>query len=113
VDAEWDHWERVGEIPPTGSPLPPAEFAASPAQLHNVGYLEANADAAVKGLELARLSQAPRLAQGTLEGVERAVDRLRREYSSIPPGGPHAARRTAPAAPQRAAGRAAHPRAAS
>ncbi len=85
VDAEWDHWERVGEVPPTGSPLPPGEFAASPAQLHDVGYLEANADAAVKGLELARLSQPPRLAQGTLEGVQRAVDRLRREYSSIPP----------------------------
>jgi tetratricopeptide (TPR) repeat protein len=84
VDAEWDHWEHVGTLP-IASPLPPAEFATSPTQLHDVRFLEANADAAVKGLELARLSQAPRLAQGTLEGVQRAVDRLRREYSSIAP----------------------------
>jgi tetratricopeptide (TPR) repeat protein len=85
VNAEWDEWERLGRIPPTASPLPPAEVAQDSAQLQNVGYLEGSADETAKRLKLARLGTPPRLGHGTLEGVQRAVDRLRREYSSIRP----------------------------
>jgi tetratricopeptide (TPR) repeat protein len=82
---EWDEWTRVGVTPPTASPFPPAELTDDPAQLVDASYLQRSADAMVEGSRLARMDDKPRLHSGTLEGVQRAVDRLRREYSSMRP----------------------------
>jgi tetratricopeptide (TPR) repeat protein len=80
---EWDEWERVGRRPPTAGPFPPAELVDDPAQLRDVHLLQDGADATPEGL--ASMEGRPRFHQGTLESVRHAVDRLRREYSSIRP----------------------------
>jgi tetratricopeptide (TPR) repeat protein len=78
---EWDECERLGVRPlAAGSPLP-AELADDPAQLQDVDFLTGHARAANQD----SLNETPRLHQGALEGAQRAVDRLRREYSSIRP----------------------------
>jgi tetratricopeptide (TPR) repeat protein len=85
VIREWDEWERLAVHPPAASPSPPAELADDPAQLRDPRFLEAYAGTADQGFEGSQMGGRPRLGQGTLEGVNRAVDRLRREYSSIRP----------------------------
>jgi tetratricopeptide (TPR) repeat protein len=77
---EWDEWDRLGVRPAAGS-LPPAELADDPAQLQDAGFLDGHARAASQE----SLNETPRLHQGALEDAQRAVDRLRREYSSIRP----------------------------
>jgi tetratricopeptide (TPR) repeat protein len=78
---EWDEWDRFGVRPPAASSPPPAELADDPAQLQDAGFLDGYARAADQGL----LNETPRLHQGALQDAQRAVDRLRREYSSIRP----------------------------
>ena len=82
---EWDEWERVGRRPPTAGPFPPAELVDDPAQLRDVHLLQDGADATPEGPTVASMEGRPRFHQGTLESVRHAVDRLRREYSSIRP----------------------------
>jgi tetratricopeptide (TPR) repeat protein len=82
---EWDEWNRLGAwLPVAGSP-PPAELTDDPAQLQDAGFLEGHARAAGQGYDGGQVNEAPRLHQGALEGAQQAVDRLRREYSSIRP----------------------------
>jgi tetratricopeptide (TPR) repeat protein len=82
---EWDEWERLGVRPPAASRLPPAELTDEPTQLQDARFLENLPDEAVPGFDGRPRRKRPRLGQGTLEGAQRAVDRLRREYSSIRP----------------------------
>jgi tetratricopeptide (TPR) repeat protein len=85
VNAEWDDWERRGATPPTVSSLPPAELAACTEQLTDVGFLKATSDAAVEAMELARYAAVPGVGAGTLESIDRTIDRLCRDYPSTPP----------------------------
>jgi tetratricopeptide (TPR) repeat protein len=78
---EWDECERLGVRPPVAGSPPPAELADDPAQLQDVGFLDGYDCAASHDSP----NETPRLHQGALEDAERAVDRLRREYSSIRP----------------------------
>jgi tetratricopeptide (TPR) repeat protein len=78
---EWDEWDRLGVRPAMAGSLPPAELADDPAQLQDAGFLDGHARAASQE----SLNETPRLHQGALEDAQRAVDRLRREYSSIRP----------------------------
>jgi tetratricopeptide (TPR) repeat protein len=81
---EWEEWDRLGARPPIAGPLP-AELADDPAQLQDADFLEGSARAVGQSDDGGQVNQTPRLHQGALEGVQRAVDRLRREYSSIRP----------------------------
>jgi DNA-binding XRE family transcriptional regulator len=85
VTREWDDWERLGGMPPTVSVLPPAELAASPAQLTNASFLEAIGDGAMEATELAQHAEASSIGAGTLESLDRAVDRLCRDYPTTRP----------------------------
>ena len=85
VSDEWDDWERLGRMPPTASIPPPAEVAASPAQLSNASFLEALSDDAMEATELARHAEASSIGAGTLESLDRAIDRLARDYPSTRP----------------------------
>jgi tetratricopeptide (TPR) repeat protein len=92
VIREWEYWGHLGTTPPTGGLLtpdgmaPPAEVAATPAELADVAFLEAAADGgAVEAAELAREAEASDIGAGTLENIDLAVDRLRRNYASAPP----------------------------
>jgi tetratricopeptide (TPR) repeat protein len=60
--------------------LSPAEVIAAPDRLGDIGFLEAASDGAVEAMELARYTAAPGVGAGTLETIERAVDRLCRDY---------------------------------
>jgi tetratricopeptide (TPR) repeat protein len=82
---EWDEWERLGVRPSAGSRVSPAELTDDPTQLQDARFLEDLTDEAVPGSDGRPRRRRPRLGQGTLEGAQRAVDRLRREYSSIRP----------------------------
>ena len=82
---EWDEWERLSIRPPVAGSPSPADLADDPAQLQDARFLESYARATGQGLDGGQLNEMPRLHQGALEGVQRAVDRLRREYSSIRP----------------------------
>ena len=85
VSDEWDDWERLGGMPPTASIPPPAEVAASPAQLSNASFLEALSDDVMEATELARHAEASSIGAGTLESLDRAIDRLARDYPSTHP----------------------------
>jgi tetratricopeptide (TPR) repeat protein len=85
VNQEWNEWERRGTGPPTSTTLPPAELTAVPDQLGDVAFLEAASDGAVEAMELARYAAAPGVGSGTLESIERAVDRLCRDYPNTMP----------------------------
>jgi tetratricopeptide (TPR) repeat protein/DNA-binding XRE family transcriptional regulator len=85
VTDEWDDWERLGGMPPTVSIPPPAEIAASPAQLSSASFLEALNEDAMEATELARQAEASSIGTGTLESLDRAIDRLARDYPSTPP----------------------------
>jgi tetratricopeptide (TPR) repeat protein len=92
---EWDEWERLGARPSVaGAPLP-AELVDDSAQLQDPRFLEGYARAVGQGLDGGQANETPRLHQGALEGAQQAVDRLRREYSSIRPAvlAPRAERR--------------------
>jgi tetratricopeptide (TPR) repeat protein len=78
---EWDEYERLGVRPPVAGSPPPAELADDPAQLGDASFLDGHAPATGQDY----LNETPRLHQGALEDGQRAVDRLRREYSSIRP----------------------------
>jgi tetratricopeptide (TPR) repeat protein len=82
---EWDEWERLGIRPPVAGSPSPAELVNDPAQLQDARFLEGYVRAVGQSLDRGQVDETPRLRQGALEGVQRAVDRLRREYSSIRP----------------------------
>jgi tetratricopeptide (TPR) repeat protein len=86
VNQEWNEWERRGNGPPASTMLPPAELTVVPDQLADVSFLEAASDGAVEAMELARFAAAPGVGLGTLESIERAVDRLCRDYPNTMPG---------------------------
>jgi tetratricopeptide (TPR) repeat protein len=85
VNQEWNEWERRGTGPPTSTTPPPAELTTIPDRLADVGFLEAASDGAVEAMELARYAAAPGVGLGTLESIERAVDRLCRDYPNTMP----------------------------
>jgi tetratricopeptide (TPR) repeat protein len=82
---EWDEWERLSVRQSIAASPLPAELVDDPAQLQDAGFLEGYARAAGQGLDGGRVNETARLHQGALEGAQRAVDRLRREYSTIRP----------------------------
>jgi len=85
VNQEWNEWERRGTGPSTVTTLPPAELTRAPDQLADVGFLEAASDGAVEAMELARYAAVPGVGSGTLESIDRAVDRLCRDYPNTMP----------------------------
>jgi tetratricopeptide (TPR) repeat protein len=82
---EWDEWDRFGARPPVVGSPPPAELADDPAQLQDADFLAGFDRAAGQGYDGGQVHETPRLHRGALEGAQRAVERLRREYSSIRP----------------------------
>jgi tetratricopeptide (TPR) repeat protein len=85
VSQEWDDWERSGMGSPTARILPPAELSTVPDRLGEVGFLEAASDGAIEAMELARDVAAPGVGAGTVESIDRAVDRLCRDYPTMHP----------------------------
>src|SRR6266508_5047903 len=86
VLAEWQVWERTGQRPLI-EPLPPAEVLADPVHLTGRQDLVVVQEPDVTDvLELARQAEASDLGGGTLEMVDRAVDRFCREYPKAAPG---------------------------
>jgi hypothetical protein len=85
VLAEWQVWEQTGQRPTT-DPLPPAEILSDPLHLSDPQDLivvqEANSD---EVLELARQAEASDPGGGTLEMIDRTVDRLCRDYPTAVP----------------------------
>jgi hypothetical protein len=85
VLAEWDVFERTGQRPLV-EPLPPAEMLPDAANLTGpedlVVVQEGNL---VDVLELARQAEASDLGGGTLEVVDRTVDRFCRDYPTAAP----------------------------
>jgi hypothetical protein len=85
VLAEWDVFERTGQRPLV-DPLPPAEM------LHDAANVTGPEDLVVvqEGdlvdvLELARQAEASDLGGGTLEVIDRTVDRFCRDYPTAAP----------------------------
>jgi hypothetical protein len=85
VLAEWQVWEQTGQRPTT-DPLPPAEILSDPLHLSGPQDLivvqEPNSDDV---LELARQAEASDLGGGTLEVIDRTVDRFCRDYPTAAP----------------------------
>ena len=85
VLAEWQVWERTGQRPLI-DPLPPAEVLADPVHLTGPQDLVIMQESDVTDvLELARQAEASDLGGGTLEMVDRTVDRFCREYPKAAP----------------------------
>jgi len=83
---EWDRWQHGGMAPPRGTLLSPAELIATPAQAADPTYLESLERQLPEALLLGREAEASDIPTGTLETVDRAVDRFCRDYPSTPPG---------------------------
>jgi hypothetical protein len=75
VNREWDDWKRLGISPQQGSAPPPAALLANPAQIPDASQLKTLSDDAAEAIELAEHAEASSIGAGTLEGLERAVDR--------------------------------------
>lgn len=85
VLAEWQVWERTGQRPLI-EPLPPAEILADPVHLTGPQDLVVVQEPDVNDvLEFAQQAEASDLGGGTLEMVDRAVDRFCREYPTATP----------------------------
>jgi tetratricopeptide (TPR) repeat protein len=85
VLAEWDVFERTGQRPLV-DPLPPAEVLADPLNASGPEDLVVVHEAdLVDVLELARQAEASDLGSGTMEMIDRTVDRLCREYPTAAP----------------------------
>jgi hypothetical protein len=86
VLAEWQVWEQTGRRPLV-DPLPPAEVLSDPVHVTGLQDLAVvQASNATDVLELARQAEASDLGGGTLEVIDRSVDRLCREYPTVAPG---------------------------
>jgi len=82
---EWATWERTGQRPLV-DPLPPAELLPDPANPTGPQDLVVvQGPDAMDVLELARQAEASDLGVGTLEMVDRTVDRFCRDYPTAPP----------------------------
>ena len=85
VLAEWEAFQRTGQRPPA-DPLPPAELLPDAANVTGPEDLVVVQEAdLVDVLELARQAEASDLGGGTLEVVDRAVDRFCRDYPTVSP----------------------------
>jgi tetratricopeptide (TPR) repeat protein len=85
VLAEWDIFERTGQRPLV-DPLPPAEMLPDAANLSGPEDLVIVQEAdLVDVLELARQAEASDLGGGTLEVIDRTVDRFCRDYPTAAP----------------------------
>jgi transcriptional regulator with XRE-family HTH domain len=82
VNREWDDWKRLGISPQQGSAPPPAELLANPAQVTDARKLTALSDEPTEAMELAEHAEASSIGAGTLDGLDRAVDRSCRDYPS-------------------------------
>jgi hypothetical protein len=71
VNAEWDDWERRGMRPPT--------LDIHPRDENGVGAADTGA------AELARQAETSAIGSGTLEHLDRTIDRLCCDYPSTPP----------------------------
>jgi tetratricopeptide (TPR) repeat protein len=86
ADAEWR--ARSSPVPPGG--LAPGDEPAAPppdprSTLGRAGGLDRESEAVVEAMEVARRVEACDVGPGTLAGIERAVQRLRRAGSATPP----------------------------
>ena len=85
VLAEWDVFERTGQRPLV-DPLPPAEMLPDAANLTGPEDLVIVQEGdLVDVLELARQAEASDLGGGTLEVIDRTVDRFCRDYPTTAP----------------------------
>jgi tetratricopeptide (TPR) repeat protein len=85
VLAEWEAFERTGQRPLV-DPLPPAEVLSDPVNVSGPEDLVVVQEAdLVDVLELARQAEASDLGGGTLEMIDRAVDRFCRDYPTVAP----------------------------
>jgi hypothetical protein len=85
VLAEWEAFERTGQRPLV-DPLPPADVLSDPVNVNGPEDLVVVQEAdLVDVLELARQAEASDLGGGTLEMVDRAVDRFCRDYPTVAP----------------------------
>jgi tetratricopeptide (TPR) repeat protein len=80
VNVEWDEWERLGHPGSPAGVVPPVALNADEPRLHDAGFLESAAGAAEEALTLAREAEASEIGAGTLETVQRKVDRYCRDY---------------------------------
>jgi transcriptional regulator with XRE-family HTH domain len=85
VNREWDDWKRLGIAPQQGSTPPPAALLANPVQITDANQLKAFSDEAAEATELAEHAEASSIGTGTLEGLDRTVDRYCRDYPSTAP----------------------------
>src|SRR6266508_1840814 len=81
---EWATWERTGQRPLV-DPLPPAELADPVTVTGPQDLVVVQEPDAADVLELARQAEASDLGTGTLEIIDRTVDRLCRDYPTAPP----------------------------
>jgi tetratricopeptide (TPR) repeat protein/transcriptional regulator with XRE-family HTH domain len=85
LNAEWAAYEHRGiPGPMVGAVLPP-EPTPSPVDLPEPSGLEVVGEWALEALELSRHVAASDVSTGTLESIDRAVDRFCRDYPSTPP----------------------------
>jgi tetratricopeptide (TPR) repeat protein/transcriptional regulator with XRE-family HTH domain len=85
LDAEWAECERRGVPGPmAGAQLTP-ELVPNSLDPPEVRGLEVAGEWAVEALELGRRVAASDIGAGTLESIDRAVDRFCRDYPSTPP----------------------------
>src|SRR6266568_8889463 len=82
VNVEWDEWERLGHPGSPAGVVPPAALNIEEPGLQDPGFLES---AAEEALTLAREAEASEIGAGTLETIQRKVDRSCRDYPTLPP----------------------------
>jgi tetratricopeptide (TPR) repeat protein len=82
VIAEWDEWDRLGHPGSPAGVIPPAALDMEKSALRHVGFLDSPAREA---LLLAREAEASEIGAGTLETIQRKVDRYCRDYPTMPP----------------------------
>jgi transcriptional regulator with XRE-family HTH domain len=85
VNVEWDEWERLGRPGSPAGVIPPAALNVDEPRLHDAVFLESAAGAAEEALTLAREAEASQIGAGTLETVQRKVDRYCRDYPTVSP----------------------------
>jgi len=85
VNEEWNEWERTGKRGSPAGILPPAELGVSEAQLRDSDFLKEAASGTTDAMTLARRAEASDIGGGTLETIDRKVDRYCRDYPTTSP----------------------------
>ncbi len=83
---EWEDAQRLGlKTPAAMAVVGPLDLVSSPLELADAAVLEALPDGMVAAMEVARHAEASDLGSGTLESLDRAVDRFCRDYPTASP----------------------------